>query len=311
VGQRLLEREHKLAVGSQSVIGRVTQIGEPVIARDTDSDSLHAVNELLPNTRSELALPIFDGDQIIGALDVQSTRRDAYSTTDVQALQVMANQLGVSIRNARLFEEQVRSVNQNRRLRAEAETTLREIERLNSQLTRTMWDNYLNEQTQTAAITLSADTLQSEADWSPAMREAQQQGRPVTRYEGDELVVAVPIVLRGEPLGAIEIATGVRSEHDAHEIGQAVADRMATTLDNIRLYDEAQASAMQEQRISAVVSRYQTAGSIEDLLQITLAELNRTLEADYGMIRLGLNSAEAENGADNRSTHMNGRSPHD
>ncbi|HEX2619246.1 MAG TPA: hypothetical protein VHL11_03835, partial [Phototrophicaceae bacterium] len=61
IGQKLLARNHRLAIGSQSVIGRVTQIGETVITRDTDTDTVHSVNELLPNTRSELALPIVDG----------------------------------------------------------------------------------------------------------------------------------------------------------------------------------------------------------------------------------------------------------
>ncbi|MBC7871720.1 MAG: GAF domain-containing protein, partial [Chitinophagaceae bacterium] len=93
VGQQLMVRGHKLAVGSQSVIGRVTQTGEPVTARDTDHDEVHARNELLPNTRAELALPILDGERIIGALDVQSIRRDAFNDTDLQALQVMSNQL--------------------------------------------------------------------------------------------------------------------------------------------------------------------------------------------------------------------------
>jgi putative methionine-R-sulfoxide reductase with GAF domain len=71
-GQKLLERRHRLAVGSQSVIGRVTATGQPVVARDTDP--VYYRNELLPNTRAELALPITDGEKIIGALDVQSRR---------------------------------------------------------------------------------------------------------------------------------------------------------------------------------------------------------------------------------------------
>ena len=67
VGQLLFERRHSLPVGSRSVIGRVTSTMQPVTANDTDS--FYHRNELLPYTRSELALPILDGDKIIGALD--------------------------------------------------------------------------------------------------------------------------------------------------------------------------------------------------------------------------------------------------
>ena len=72
IGKRLLERGHQLSVGSQSVIGQVVLRGAAVLVSDTEHDPVYYHNELLPDTRAELALPIRDGNQTIGALDIQS-----------------------------------------------------------------------------------------------------------------------------------------------------------------------------------------------------------------------------------------------
>ena len=102
-GRLLLARGHRLEVGSRSVIGKVTAEGVPVVARDTDTDPVHRKNELLPETRSELAVPMKLGDEVIGALDVQSKEPDAFGDDDIVALQILANQIAITLRNAELF----------------------------------------------------------------------------------------------------------------------------------------------------------------------------------------------------------------
>ena len=105
VGQELLRRKHALAVGSRSVIGQVTALGEVVIARDTDADAIHRRNELLPNTRAEMAIPLKTGDRVIGALDVQSTQVNAFDAEAQAILQSLADQISVTLENAQLFQE--------------------------------------------------------------------------------------------------------------------------------------------------------------------------------------------------------------
>ncbi len=211
-GEKLLAKKHRLRVGSQSVIGRVTQAGEPVISRDTDTDKIHAMNELLPNTRSELALPIIDNDVIIGALDVQSTRRDAFNATDIQALEIMANQIAVAIRNARLFEEQERALQENKRLFLQAEAERREVQRLNNQLTREAWENYLKEQRELNGVTALEEEVVEHGEWSSVMVDASLKQRPITREIDGQRVTAVPIVLRNQVIGVIEVRDAKGSE---------------------------------------------------------------------------------------------------
>ncbi|MFZ4813038.1 MAG: GAF domain-containing protein [Phototrophicaceae bacterium] len=288
VGKRLLERRHQLNIGSNSVIGRVTKTGEPVIARDTDRAGVHYRNELLPNTRAELALPIKDGERLIGALDVQSTRPNTFEPTDVQALQIMTNLLAASIRNARLFEQQKRNIQENQRLYIEAEANLREIQRLNRQLTRESWQRLAAEAGTNAGITLTGNHAERESNWSELQQRAMQARQPIVETQSDgTLVIAAPILLRNEVIGAVEITPDASlSQPDTLEILRAVSERLGVSLDNARLFEEAQLTTAFEQRINDIVGQYQDANSVDELLRITVAELGQVLGADHAAIRL-------------------------
>ncbi|HEX2906476.1 MAG TPA: GAF domain-containing protein [Phototrophicaceae bacterium] len=291
IGQLLLKRQHQLAVGSQSVIGQVTMLGRPVIVRDTDQVYHH--NELLPDTRTELAVPILDGERIIGALDVQSRTTDAFDADRVQALQVMANLLGNSIRNARLFEQQERGATETKRLYLETETNLREIQRLNQQLTRQGWQEYLQgRQTSSSGVTLENNRFISEDTWSDSLIQATRNRQPVTLTREDgHSIVALPVVLGNEVIGAVEVETEQPlSKNETIEMMRAISQRLAISLDKARLFEESQESTAQEQRINEIVARYQTVSNVDDLLQITLTELSQTLGATRGAIRLSLTS---------------------
>lgn len=293
-GKKLLERKHRIAINSNSVIGRVVQAAEAVISREAGRDEGHAFNELLPDTRSELALPLVDGERVIGALDVQSLRADAFNRNDIQALQVIATQLATAIRNARLFEAQAQSVNENKRLFIEAEANLREIQRLNRQLTRQVWDSYTARTAAAAGVTLDESQFRPGAEWTPRMVQASQRRRPVSLSEGERHMIAVPIELRGEVIGALEVESsqGNLAPNELVEMLQAIASRLAVSIDSARLFEETQEATAQEQRISEIVSGYQSAQSVEDLLEITLEGLAEALGAERGAIRLGAIAAD-------------------
>ncbi|TVR23612.1 MAG: GAF domain-containing protein [Anaerolineaceae bacterium] len=317
-GRRLLETKHRLPVGSQSVIGRVTQIGEPIIAADTDRDDVHARNELLPDTRSEMALPITDSRRIIGALDVQSTRSNAFSQVDIQALQIVATQLGVAIRNARLFEAQEESVRENKRLFFESEASLREIQRLNRQLTQKSWRDFIESGDVPEGVSVADDKTASpivDTNWSSVMIDASKRRRIIVDDAAN--LMAVPIVLRNEVIGAIEVEIPTaETEEDHHEILRSVATRLAVSLDNARLFEEAQQSTIREQQLNEIVGRYQAANTVDELLQITLSELKELFGADGGKIRLGRPAsqtagAESANGAPPMNGHSQNGDHHD
>ncbi|MGA9531878.1 MAG: GAF domain-containing protein [Anaerolineales bacterium] len=114
VGQALIARGHKLAVGSDSVIGWVTANNGPRVSSEVTEDPIHFRNELLPETRSEAAVPLQVAGTVMGALDVQSVQPSAFSDEDIEVLQTLADQLSAAIQNARLAETSVEAAERSR-----------------------------------------------------------------------------------------------------------------------------------------------------------------------------------------------------
>ncbi|MDX9954907.1 MAG: GAF domain-containing sensor histidine kinase, partial [Anaerolineae bacterium] len=104
-GAQLLEQGHHLPLSGASMIGAAIQSRQARIALDAGEEKARFRNPLLPLTRSEMALPLLVGDAAIGALTVQSTEERAFSEDDITALQTMADQLAIAIKNARLLHD--------------------------------------------------------------------------------------------------------------------------------------------------------------------------------------------------------------
>jgi len=105
-GEQLKKREHSIPLAAeQSVVARAARTLEPVLVNDVTIDPSHLPNPLLPETRSEVAVPIETGGKLVGVLDVQHDRADHFTQNEMQMLGVIANQLGVALENARLIDE--------------------------------------------------------------------------------------------------------------------------------------------------------------------------------------------------------------
>ncbi len=106
-GQRMLARKHQLKVGAVGIVGYATGAGQPRIATDVGEDAVYFSNPDLPETRSEMALPLKVGDLVIGALDVQSTVSNAFTQEDIALFTTLADQIAVAIRNNELYSQTV------------------------------------------------------------------------------------------------------------------------------------------------------------------------------------------------------------
>lgn len=104
-GRVQMERNHRLRVGSKSMIGSAIEAQTARIAFDVGKEAVHFQNPYLPDTRSELALPLISRGEARGALTVQSTQEAAFSDEDITTLQTMADQLANAIQNASFFEQ--------------------------------------------------------------------------------------------------------------------------------------------------------------------------------------------------------------
>jgi len=125
-GQELLRRQHRLEIGGRSMVGSAVALRQARIALDVGVEAVRFANPLLPETHSEMALPLSVGDSVIGALDVQSTEYNAFSEADIIVLQTMTDQLATAIQNARLIEKTEKALSETRRL-ADRERTVNAI----------------------------------------------------------------------------------------------------------------------------------------------------------------------------------------
>jgi GAF domain-containing protein len=288
IGQALLAQGFRVALNGRTVVGDAITSGH-VRHISNLAGTPYRRPELLTDTRSQAVIPLRIGDEVIGALDVQSLRADAFTEEDIEVLQVMGLQLNQSIQNARLFESQQRSLLQNRRLFLESETNLREIERLNRQLTGQSWQEYLLERgTSQYGIQLTGPEIHSgPIEWTSAMQQAVNRHRAVSQAEGGDQIMAVPISIRGQAIGAIEVrVSNTQNQAEIRSILQAVTERMAFSLENARLFEQAQLAAAREQQINQITSRLQGLTSIEDVLNSALSALGQALNAEQGTIRL-------------------------
>jgi GAF domain-containing protein len=109
-GRTMVQDGHALPVGGQSMIGWSVANAQPRIALDVQTEKIRFDNPLLPETRSEMALPLVSRGRALGAMTIQSMRPAAFAHEDVTVLQIMADQLANAIENARLFQERERRI---------------------------------------------------------------------------------------------------------------------------------------------------------------------------------------------------------
>jgi putative methionine-R-sulfoxide reductase with GAF domain len=103
-GQLMLGRGHKIARG-RGLVGRAAETNQVVLVADTQADPNWLANPLLPDTKSEVAVPISVGGRVLGVLDVQHNIVNGLSQQDVDLLQSIANQVAVAVQNAVLFTQ--------------------------------------------------------------------------------------------------------------------------------------------------------------------------------------------------------------
>lgn len=256
-GKRMLARGHALMVGSQGIVGYVASQKRPRIALDVGTDAVFFNNPDLPMTRSEVALPLVVRNRVLGVLDIQSDQPQAFSPEDLDILQTLADQVAVAIDNARLL--------------GEAQAALMQLEAVSALRTREAWTSKLQEQPR--VYTYTPLGLRAE----------------IPASEADESRVKVPIALRGQQIGAISLAKKDASSltHLDEDLINEVASQVGLAVDNLRLLEDAQQRARQEQTIGELATRFSQAMDIDSLLQTAARELGQMPDVSEVSVYIG------------------------
>ena len=264
-GARMLNRQHKLKLDTNSIVGFTTSRNEPRIALDVGSDAVFFNNLDLPDTRSEMALPLNVGGRVIGAMDVQSNQPNAFAEGDIATLTTLADQVAIAIENARLFSE--------------ARESLSESEETFSRYVRQEWSGFASQAKNTGYVFDGTRTIAlAKREKHEKVKTLSQTGRLSLEKESTELTI--PIKFRGETVGILDVKSKKGSRQwtqDEITLLESAAERAAFALENARLVEGAQRRAARERAIGEISAKIGAVSDLEAIMQTTVEELGRRI----------------------------------
>ena len=264
-GLRMLNRQHSLPFDHHSIVGYSVARGEPRVALDVGADSVYFNNPDLPETRSEMALPLRVTGQVIGSLDVQSTQTNAFSEEDMNVLTTLADQVAIAIENARLF--------------GEAGDALRESRALFEKYTQQEWGTFARQVRQTGFVFDGKQITPLDSNTKREVtKTVAQTGSLSLEKESDS--IGIPIRLRGQTIGVLDVRSkkGPRQwKQDEISILEAAAERAGLALENARLVQSAQRRAARERAIGDISTKIGSVSTLESILQAAVEELGRKI----------------------------------
>jgi len=279
-GAKMLARGHRLRVGQQGIVGYTTLHGVPRIALDVGEEAVYFNNPDLPNTHSEVALPLKFGQEIIGALDIQSTETNAFSQQDVELFTILADQVSVAIQNARSLQQ--------------AQHALREAEIVSSRLVGEAWKGY-------------AEVIRTKGYRYDGIKP--EPLRKGATNAVDPAGVSVPVQLRGQIIGQLKLKSSDSSRSwtdDELAIIESTAERVALAMDSARLLDEAQKRATRETFLSELAAKLGTSFQMDSILRDTVEELGQVMKGSTITFQLVNPSKLTQNeGSNGGSAHQN------
>lgn len=258
--------------------GYAASRGRPRVTQDVDQDSTYLALSNLPETKSEAALPLLVGTETIGVLDLQSINPKTFGGEDLSFLSTLANQVALSIVNARSF--------------GTTRQALLESEKVYEQYVQQGWKRisretpnlgYRYSQAGVTPLKLAAESANTAETTSNPEPAAASQPERATK-------LLIPIKLRGQTIGTMEIlSTELARDLDSDEMAmiQATAERAALALETARLLEDSQRRASRERAIGEISTSISSAVDIDTILRTTVDELGKKLKNAEVSIHVG------------------------
>ncbi len=232
VGTELLSRGHQLPLNTASINGRAAIEKRSVVVADTSTSATFRPNPLLPDTHSEMAVPLLIGEKVVGVLDLQSQRANALNQDILSAFEALAGQLAIAIQNSTFLAEMEQA-------RAEVESQARRQTRAN-------WVDYMD------AIHKPEETgFVFEQNKIAPMTQV-EQSQPST----NENALTAPIAVTGEALGNLVVEMEGQSPISrTSELVNTVARQVAQQIESLRLLDSAERYRFEAEQASRRLTR--------------------------------------------------------
>ena len=315
-GAQLKQAGHKLAVGSPSIVGQATGKGIPVVIGDVTQEPNYFANPLLPETRSETAIPMKIGERVLGALDVQSTRYNAFSPEDINILQILANQTAVAVQNEDLFTHTNQSLVRHRLLNQltasnvenmTIEDSIRAtLEVLHQAMPEEQISYFAVDQREalvlraTAGITNPDQTSRriligkgivgQVAAEKQLIRIDDVQTSPDSQPQNFEAnsILAVPVTFADTLLGVLNVESTALAQFDENdqEFVTTMAVNMGAIISNIRLIEQVRDQVSHQQKLFEITSKIRRSVDIDTIMQTSISEIGSALNVRRASIQI-------------------------
>jgi GAF domain-containing protein len=282
-GKRMLARGHRLQVGQTGIVGFVSAVGMPRIALDVGDDAVYFDNPDLPNTRSEMALPLQVANEVIGVLDVQSIVSNAFQEEDIEVLSTLADQVAIAIQNSRTYEKMQELVEQAQKVSGGyVEETWRLLQAEETGVGFRVAGDRVNKLTRPLT--------------SLHIKKAITEQHTVVEG-GKDAALAIPIRLRNEVIGVMDIRSPEEHEWDEDEvdIAEAVADRLSLALETTLLLKSTQRRAELERVTADIADKIGATTQFDTILRTAAEELSRVFGGSEVLVQI--QSLESPNGS--------------
>lgn len=278
-----------------SLVAQAARSGEIVWVDNVRQAEGWLPNPLLPDTFSEMAVPIVLEGEVVGVLDVQEDEIAGLDEGDANLLRSLSSQVAVAIRNARLF--------------AEVDTALADARISQERYLEEVWNRTrFSTQAGTYLYTRPGVTPLAETIQQGAKQQALQQKKPtlisagngqsgsdVESQPGQSMVA--PVKLGGRTIGTLQLhqlaqdepGTSAWSEDELALVG-AVLEQVAQTAENLRLVEETQEQANYERTVGEITDKLRAAPSLNALLEVASRELGQRLGVPYTVLEMGIDS---------------------
>jgi GAF domain-containing protein len=273
-GRRMLQRGHKLQIGQTGIVGHVSATGTPRLALDVGADAVFFDNPDLPNTRSEMALPLRIADEIVGALDIQSTEENAFQEEDIEVLSTLADLVAIAIQNSRSYERMQGLLKQAQR---ESGTYLQDA-----------WRILQSDETSIGYRVAGNETALINMPFSSAHVQRALKNQDTDSESGAIATLAIPIRLRDQVIGIMDIRTSEEHvwDEDEVDIAEAVADRLSLALESSLLLKSTQRQAELERITTEISGKIGATTQFDVILRTAAEELSRVLGGSEVIVQL-------------------------
>ena len=275
-GKKMMTREHKLEVGQTGIVGFVTATGQPRIASDVGADAAFFNNPDLPNTHSEITLPLRYAGQIIGALDVQSSESNAFDQDDIEVLITLADQVATAIKNTLMFEE--------------AKNTMSKFQSSLNDRTYQSW-KVMRSKSLGLGFQLTGTTikpLDAPLEGKHIQQAITQNKSVLSDEDNASSSLAIPIRLGGQVVGVINLraSNNRKLTDDAADIAKSVSERLSLAIETATLLEATQHRADIERLTTDISSKIGSSTRFETILQTAAQELSKALGGSDVLVQI-------------------------